>query len=223
MQNISELILLKNNQFIACNKPATMAVQGDQSGDKSLLDLTEIYAHKTIYPLNRLDRPASGVVLFGNTPRAAASINEQFKNRTVTKDYLAIVANKPKAESGQLVHYIKTSKNGNKSIIVEQGTANSKEAILDYNYLGSTERYHLLHIKLHTGRHHQIRVQLAEMGCPIKGDVKYGFRRKNKDRSIHLHAWKLGLNHPVTNEKIEIEAPIPDDPVWNACAEFLKK
>lgn len=213
---ISDTILYKNNQLIAFNKPCGIAVQPDKTEEKALVDLAEIYTHATVHVVHRLDRPASGVVLFAKTTKALQHLNEQFKARTIRKHYLAVVAERPKADSGTLTHYLKKLAQGNRSIALDAPEPEAKEAILHYQYRASTERYHLLEIELVTGRHHQIRAQLAAIGSPIKGDVKYGFRRGNRDRSIHLHAWKLEFQHPVSLEQICVTAPPPEGPVWDA-------
>lgn len=215
-QRIGSWVLYKNNQLIAFNKPGGIPVQSDKTGDKTLLQLAEIYAKSTVYLAHRIDRPASGVVLFAKTKTALAAINEQFRNRQVQKIYLAVVANLPPEPAGTLEHYV--TKNGqiNRSIASEEATEDAQLATLKYRHIASSERYHLLEIELITGRHHQIRAQLAAAGCPIKGDVKYGARRSNRDRSIHLHAWQLKFLHPVSNEKVTIVAPFPVDPVWQA-------
>lgn len=213
---ISELVLVKTNQFIAFNKPAGLPVQDDKTGDKALLNLAEIYTKGQVLLTHRIDRPASGVVLFAKTKNALAAINAQFQDRTILKTYLAVVGQKPDTDQGTLIHYLKKNGRVNKSFSVEENVAGAKKAELNYQVIDSIDNYHLLKIDLKSGRHHQIRAQLAAVGCPIKGDVKYGFRRNNPDRSIHLHAWKLDFNHPVTNARIELEAPLPDESVWNA-------
>ena len=216
---ISDHIIYKNNQLIAFNKPSGIGVQPDQTTDKSLVDLASIYTQSKVHVVHRLDRPASGVVLFPKTTKSLQHLNEQFKQRQIKKHYLAIVANPPKEPSGTLKHFLKKLNKGNKSIALDQPEADAKEAILHYHLRASSERYHLLEIELVTGRHHQIRAQLAAIGSPIKGDVKYGFRRGNRDRSIHLHAWKLEFQHPVSLEKVCLSAPPPKDPVWDAMGE----
>ena len=216
---ISELVLYKNNQFIAFNKPAGIPVQEDKTGDKALINLAEIYCQSNLHLIHRLDRPASGVALFAKTKGALASLNEQFRERQVEKTYLAAVANKPEPEEGLLRHFLLKDARQNRTVAVEEERPGAKLAELSYRCLGSSEHYHLLEIRLATGRHHQIRAQLAAIGCPIKGDVKYGFRRSNSDRSIHLHAWKLRFRHPISGEWEEIIAPLPtNDPVWGALA-----
>ncbi len=214
---IGDLVLYKNNQLLALNKPANVPVQTDKTGDKSLPELAEIYAKSNLYLVHRLDRPATGVVLLAKTKSALAALNQQFQNREVHKIYLAVVKNQPPETEGTLVHHLKKNTALNKAIASTSPVPGSREAILHYKMLGSSDTYHLLEIQLVTGRHHQIRAQLSAIGCPVKGDDKYGFRRANPDRSIHLHAWKLRFRHPVSNEVAEIVAPpTSNDPVWQA-------
>lgn len=218
--NIGSLIIYKNNQLIAFNKPATLTVQSDKTGDKALIDLAEIYTKSRLSLIHRLDRPASGIVLFSKTKKATQTLNAQFQDRKIQKKYLAVVKNKPAEASGSIVHYLRKNQKDNRTTAFEKEVAHSKKAELNYKLIGSIENYHLLEIDLLTGRHHQIRSQLSAIGCPIKGDVKYGFKRGNKDRSINLHAWKLAFNHPVTKERVELIADPPDDSVWNAFGEI---
>ncbi|MEM9990852.1 MAG: RluA family pseudouridine synthase, partial [Bacteroidota bacterium] len=164
----------------------------------------------------RIDRPASGVILFAKTPRAAQSLNVQFQERSVEKTYLAVVGQLPDPKEGTLEHLLQRNARTNKAQVVSAKTKQSKQATLHYRWLSSIERYHLLEVQLQTGRYHQIRAQLAAIGSPLKGDVKYGFRRSNADRSIHLHAWKLSFTHPVNGERILLEAPLPQETVWQA-------
>ena len=213
---IGDLVLYKNNQLIAFNKPATIPVQEDKTGDKALINLAEIFCKSKLQLVHRIDRPATGVVLFAKTDGALVSLNEQFRERGVEKTYLAVVKDLPEAAEGELVHYLKKNGQQNRTMVHQEPTKGAKKSILTYRYLKSIERYHLLEIKLQSGRHHQIRAQLGAIGSPIKGDDKYGFKRSNRDRSIHLHAWKLRFQHPVSQEWEEIVAPLPDDPVWNA-------
>lgn len=213
---ISDLLLHKDNQVLAFNKPATMPAQPDKTGDKSLLDLGEIYAKSSLFPINRIDRPASGIILFAKTNRAAQSLNKQFQERSVEKTYLAVVGKMPDEKEGTLVHHLQKNPRSKKAQVVAEGTKNAKRSELHYRWLTSIERYHLLEVKPVTGRYHQIRAQLASIGSPLKGDVKYGFRRSNSDRSIHLHAWKLAFTHPVHGERIELTAPLPEESVWQA-------
>jgi len=218
--NIGSLIIYKNNQLIAFNKPVTLTVQSDKTGDKALIDLAEIYTKSRLSLIHRLDRPASGIVLFSKTKKATQTLNAQFQDRKIQKKYLAVVKNKPAEVSGSIVHYLRKNQKDNRTTAFEKEVAHSKKAELNYKLIGSIENYHLLEIDLITGRHHQIRSQLSAIGCPIKGDVKYGFKRGNKDRSINLHAWKLAFNHPVTKERVELIADLPDDSVWNAFGEI---
>ena len=215
-QHISELVLYKNNQLLALNKPAGIAVQQDKTADKSLLDLASIYTKGKVLLTHRIDRPASGVVLFAKNAKALTAINEQFQQRSIKKVYLAVVGNRPLEDKGELIHYLKKDGRLNKSFVTSESHAGAKKAVLQYEVLDSIERYHLLKIELFTGRHHQIRAQLAAINSPIKGDNKYGFKRSNADRSIHLHAWQLHFNHPVSQERVELKAPIPEETVWQA-------
>ena len=213
---ITESVLYKNNQLIAFNKPSGLPTQSDRSGDKALLDIAEIYTKSDLHLIHRLDRPASGIVLLAKNKKCLAILNEQFQNRTIKKTYLAVVKNHPPEKEGTLIHYLLKSQKKNRAFAHDEEKANSKKAELTYKVIASIDNYHLLEINLVTGRHHQIRAQLAKVDCPIKGDERYGFKRGNKDRSIHLHAWKLEFRHPVTNEVIKLEAPIPDEVVWQA-------
>lgn len=209
-------ILYKDHQIFAVNKPPGIAVQPDKTGDTALQKLAEAYCKQPLHLAHRLDRPVSGVVIFAKTKSAMTALTEQFRSRSVEKTYLAVVQNLPAKPEGSLVHFLRKNEAKNISIVASESDANTERAELRYRLLGSSERYHLLKIQLITGRHHQIRAQLAAIGCPVKGDVKYGFRRSNRDRSIHLHAWKLAFDHPVSGERISLEAKAPEDPVWQA-------
>lgn len=213
---ITENVLYKNNQLIALNKPSGLPTQSDRSGDKALLDIAEIYTKSPLHLIHRLDRPASGIVLFAKNKKCLAKLNEQFQNRTIKKTYLAVVKNHPSEKEGTLIHYLLKSQKKNRAFAHNEEKPNSKKAELNFKVIASIENYHLLEINLVTGRHHQIRAQLAKIDCPIKGDERYGFKRGNKDRSIHLHAWKLEFRHPVTNDVVKLVAPLPDEVVWQA-------
>ncbi len=214
-QPIGDWVIAKNNQFIAFNKPAGIPVQADKTGDKPLLQLAEIYTKSKLFLAHRLDRPATGVVVFAKTKTMVGSLGDQFKERSVHKTYLAVVKDLPKESSGTLRHFLqKDGKTNRTGVSADESLGDLSE--MNYRVLASSDSYHLLEVQLITGRHHQIRAQLAAIGCPIKGDVKYGARRGNRDRSIHLHAWKLAFRHPVSGERVELTAPPPDDPVWNA-------
>ncbi len=220
--SIGDLVIYKNNQLIAFNKPSGLAVQHDQEEAKSLHSLGEIYTKGKLFIIHRLDQPATGVILFAKTPNGLVSLNEQFRNRETEKIYLAVVGEMPAEPEATVIHYLRKDGKKNKSHASDKPAPGTKRAELSYKYLASSDRYHLLEIHLHTGRHHQIRAQLAAIGCPIKGDVKYGFRRANRDRSIHLHAWKLNFQHPVSREKVKLQADFPaDDPVWEAFSQQL--
>lgn len=215
--SIGDLVIYKNNQLIAFNKPNGLAVQHDQGEEKSLHALGEIYTKGKLFIIHRLDQPATGVILFAKTPNALVSLNEQFRSRETEKTYLAVVGEMPPEPEATIIHYLRKDGKKNKSFASDKPAPGTKRAELSYKHIASSERYHLLQIHLHTGRHHQIRAQLAAIGCPIKGDVKYGFRRSNRDRSIHLHAWKLSFQHPVSREAVLLEADLPaGDPVWEA-------
>lgn len=214
---IGDLVVYKNNQLLAFNKPAGLAVQSRPSAEeKSLLELASIYTKGEIFLTHRIDQPASGLLLMARTQKALAHLNEQFREGKVSKTYLAVVKKAPEAESGTLEHYLRKNGRRNKSYPVASGSPGAKLAQLAYRRLDQIENYTLLEIKLLTGRHHQIRVQLAAIGCPIRGDVKYGARRSNPDRSIHLHGWKMAFTHPVSGEQVELTAELPRETVWQA-------
>ena len=226
--SIGDWVILKNNQFIAFNKPPGLPVQADKTGDKSLLQLAEIYTKSKLFLVHRLDRPATGVVVFAKTKTMVGSLTDQFKERSVRKTYLAVVKDLPKEKEATLRHFLKKNEKANRSAVREDKPDDEKAggskgagelSEMSYRVLGSSDNYHLLEVQLITGRHHQIRAQLAAIGSPIKGDVKYGARRGNRDRSINLHAWKLGFTHPVSGEHVELTAALPDDSVWNAFEE----
>ena len=164
---------------------------------------------------HRLDRPVSGLVIFAKTSKALPRLNEMFKSSEVKKTYWAIVKNAPQQAEGELVHYLVRNEKQNKSYAYDREVPNSKKAILNYRLIGKSDNYYLLEIDLKTGRHHQIRCQLAKMGCPIKGDLKYGFARSNPDASICLHSRFVSFIHPVSKQLIELEAPVPTGNLWN--------
>jgi len=218
---ISSLVLYKNNQFIAFNKPAGIPVQPDLTHDKDLVSLAEIYAKSSLLLIHRLDRPVSGVVLFAKNSNAQHSISEGLRSGAVEKTYLAVVQNPPPHQEGLLEHFICKDFRSKRATVVDEGNKHAQRAVLHYRILVQSEHYHLLEIIPHTGRFHQIRCQLAAIGCPVKGDVKYGARRKNHDRSIHLHAWKLAFSHPVDQSRVDITAPLPQEPLWQAFQNLL--
>jgi len=220
---ISDWVLLNNHHLIAFNKPAGLPVQPDKSGDQALNQIGAAYAHLSLRPIHRLDRPVSGVVLLAKKPTAQTVISQQFANGDVDKTYLAVVAERPAEDAGNLTHFLRESGPNNRTTIEASAGDGLRKAELSYRYLGGSERYHLLEVKLLTGRKHQIRAQLHAIGCPIRGDRKYGFKRSLPGGVIDLHAWKLAFNHPVSNERIALVAPPPARPVWAAFADLLGK
>jgi 23S rRNA pseudouridine1911/1915/1917 synthase len=218
-------VLHEDNHLIVVNKRPGDIVQGDITGDRPLSEVVKIYIKKkyekpgAVYlgVVHRLDRPTSGVVIFARTSKALARLNKTLATRQAQKTYWAVVRNRPKEEQAQLIHWLRKNPRQNKSYVVKQEARDSKKAELNYRLIKKLDHYYLLEIELKTGRHHQIRAQLAEIGCPIKGDLKYGAERSNKDGSIHLHARSLTFEHPVRKEELAIVAPPPADPVWNDC------
>ncbi|MDC8001225.1 RNA pseudouridine synthase [Aequorivita todarodis] len=218
-------VLFEDNHLIVVNKRPGDIVQGDKTGDAPLSEVVKEYiAEKYAKPgavflgvVHRLDRPTSGIVVFARTSKALTRLNKMFSERETEKIYWAIVKNTPPKIEDTLTHYLKRNPKQNKSYSHTKEVPDSKKAVLHYKILKKLDNYYLLEVVLETGRHHQIRSQLSAIGCPIKGDLKYGFDRSNPDGSIHLHAKKLTLIHPVQKEKITIEAPTPEDSVWNAC------
>jgi len=216
-------VLYEDNHVIVVNKRASEIVQGDKTGDETMPDKIKLYLkEKYAKPGNvfcgvvhRLDRPTSGAVVFARTSKALERLNAQFRDKDTAKKYWAIVEKAPEKSSGTLIHYLKKNEKQNKSYATQHEVPGSKKAILHYRHLASSERYHLLEIELETGRHHQIRCQLATIGCIIKGDVKYGAKRANPDASISLHARQLDFDHPTTKERIVVTAPVPDEQLWN--------
>ena len=223
-------VIYEDNHLIAVDKTCREIVQGDKTGDTPLSEqlkawLKEKYqkpGNVFVGVTHRLDRPVSGVVLFAKTSKALARLNEMFRLGQVKKTYWAIVKNKPKQEEGELVNWLVRNEKQNKSYAYDTERPEAKQAILHYRLIASSDRYYLLEIDLKTGRHHQIRCQLAHMGCPIKGDLKYGFERSNRDGGISLHARSAALIHPVSKQSLVIEAPVPDDPLWRALSEAVK-
>ena len=217
-------ILHEDNHIIAINKRIGDIVQGDKTGDKPLSEVVKEYIKEKykkpgevfLGVVHRLDRPTTGIVVFARTSKALTRLNEMFSNRETQKTYWAIVKNKPEKEQDTLVHFLKRNEKNNTSKAHIKEVEASKKAILDYILLKQLDNYSALEINLHTGRHHQIRAQLAAIGSPIKGDLKYGFERSNTDGGIHLHARKLNFIHPVTKVTIELIAPTPNDKIWGA-------
>ena len=215
-------VVYEDNHIIIVNKTASEIVQADKTGDTPLSETVKQYLkEKYQKPGNvflgvthRLDRPVSGLVVFAKTSKALTRLNEMFRAGEVKKTYWAVVKNAPKESEGELVHFLVRNEKQNKSYAYDKEVPNSKKAVLDYRLIGRSENYYLLEVDLKTGRHHQIRCQLAKMGCPIKGDLKYGSPRSNPDGSICLHARRVRFVHPVSKELIELKAPLPEGNLW---------
>lgn len=217
-------VLYEDNHIIVINKRVGDIVQGDKTGDKPLSDVVKEYIKDKynkpgevfLGVVHRLDRPTTGIVVFARTSKALTRLNELFKNRETQKTYWAVVKNRPPKDADTLVHYLKRNEKSNTSKAHIKEVPESKQASLDYKIIRELNNYFALEINLHTGRHHQIRAQLSAIGSPIKGDLKYGFDRSNPDGGIHLHARKLVFTHPVSKERLEITAPVPEDVIWKA-------
>lgn len=218
-------VLYEDNHIIAINKKPSDIVQGDKTGDKPLSDFVKEYLVKKynkkgeafLGVVHRIDRPVSGVLLFAKTSKSLSRLNNLFKNREIQKIYWAIVKNPPPNTSDKLIHFLKKNQQKNKSKAYLKEEKNTLKSELKYRIIKKLDRYFLLEISPKTGRHHQIRVQLSKIGSPIKGDVKYGASRTNKNASIHLHARMISFIHPIKKENIEIIAPPPKETLWNNC------
>ncbi|WP_294558269.1 RluA family pseudouridine synthase [uncultured Bacteroides sp.] len=215
-------VVYEDNHIIVVNKTASEIVQADKTGDTPLSETVKQYLKEKyqkpgnvfIGVTHRLDRPVSGLVIFAKTSKALTRLNEMFRTSEVKKTYWAVVKNAPQEPEGELVHFLVRNEKQNKSYAYDKEVPKSKKAVLDYRLIGRSENYYLLEVDLKTGRHHQIRCQLAKMGCPIKGDLKYGSPRSNPDGSICLHARRVRFTHPVSRELIELEAPLPEGNLW---------
>ena len=215
-------VVYEDNHIIVVNKTASEIVQADKTGDTPLSETVKQYLKEKFQKpgnvflgvTHRLDRPVSGLVIFAKTSKALTRLNEMFRAGEVKKTYWAVVKNAPKESEGELVHFLVRNEKQNKSYAYDKEVPNSKKAVLDYRLIGRSENYYLLEVDLKTGRHHQIRCQLAKMGCPIKGDLKYGSPRSNPDGSICLHARRVRFVHPVSKELIELKAPLPEGNLW---------
>ena len=216
-------ILYEDNHIIAVTKTCHEIVQGDKTGDTPLSEIVKAYIKEKYQKpgevflgvTHRLDRPTTGVVLFARTSKALSRLNEMFKSHEkIKKTYWAIVQSPPPTSQGRLENYLWRNEKQNKSFVVKPGTKDAKHAVLSYKTIAQSDRYTLLEINLETGRHHQIRCQLAALGCPIRGDLKYGAKRSNPDGGISLHARKIEFIHPVSKLPIVITAPIPEDTLW---------
>jgi 23S rRNA pseudouridine1911/1915/1917 synthase len=225
-----EQIVYEDNHIIIVNKLPSEIVQGDKTGDLPLSEKIKNYIkvrdHKpgNVFcgVIHRLDRPVSGLVIFAKTSKALSRFNELFRDKEIEKSYLAVVKNKPPKQKDILTHYLIKNEKNNISKAFDKEVKGSLKSVLEYELIGSSDNYHLLKIKLHTGRHHQIRCQLSKIGCPIKGDIKYGFNRTNEGGFIHLHSYQLEFIHPVKKENISVSCfPITNDAVWNFFAKQL--
>jgi 23S rRNA pseudouridine1911/1915/1917 synthase len=222
-------ILYEDNHIIAVFKKSSDLVQSDKTGDESLDNQVKKYISKKynkpgeafLGVVHRLDRPVSGVVVFARTSKSLSRMNELFKTRQVKKIYWAMVKERPPEDEGTVTHFLKKIEAQNKSYIYDTEVKGSKEASLTYKIIGHSERFYLLEIELHSGRHHQIRAQLAAIGCPIKGDLKYGFPRSNEDGSISLLAREISFIHPVKKEPVRIVAHLPEGDIWKAFKALL--
>jgi 23S rRNA pseudouridine1911/1915/1917 synthase len=219
-----EQIVYEDNHIIVINKLPSEIVQGDKTGDLPLPEKLKNYIKKRdskpgnvfMGVIHRIDRPVSGLVIFAKTSKALSRFNELIREKGLNKTYWAVVKNKPPKNDDHLTHYLLKNEKSNKTRAHEKPVKDGLKSELSYKFLRSSDNYHLLEIKLFTGRHHQIRSQLSAIGCPIKGDIKYGFDRTNKDASIHLHAYALNFIHPIKKEEITLKAlPLMNDPVWN--------
>ena len=216
-------VVYEDNHIIVVNKTASEIVQGDKTGDTPLSEMVQQYLkEKYNKPGNvfigvphRLDRPVSGLVVLAKTSKALSRLNDMFRTGEVQKTYWAIVKERPRELEGELEHWLVRNEKQNKSYAFDKEKPGAKKAILRYKLIGHSQNYHLLEVDLKTGRHHQIRCQLAKMGCPIKGDLKYGSPRSNPDGSICLHARRVKFIHPVSKQEIDLTAPLPPGNLWN--------
>lgn len=223
LQNLD--VLFEDNHLIVINKKSGDIVQGDKTGDQPLSDFVKEYIKKKynkpgnvfLGVVHRLDRPTTGIVVFAKTSKALERFNKMLRNKTIQKTYWAIVKNKPQKVEDTLISFLKKNPKNNKSTSYSSEIEGSKKAILHYKIIKSLDNYYLLEIDLETGRHHQIRCQLATAGFPIKGDLKYGFNRSNQNASISLHARKIEFTHPVSKKHLTIIAPTPNENIWNSC------
>ncbi|HIZ05022.1 MAG TPA: RNA pseudouridine synthase [Candidatus Phocaeicola gallistercoris] len=218
------IVVYEDNHIIIVNKTTSEIVQGDKTGDIPLSEVVKQYIKKEyakpgnvfLGVVHRLDRPVSGLVVFAKTSKALSRLNEMFRKGDVHKTYWAIVKTCPPTEEGDLVHYLVRNEKQNKSYAYDKEVKGAKKAVLHYRLIGHSDNYYLLEIDLKTGRHHQIRCQLAKIGCPIKGDLKYGFPRSNVDGGICLHARRVCFVHPVSKKLVDVVAPTPADNLWNS-------
>ena len=217
-------VIYEDNHIIIVSKRSGEIVQGDKTGDEPLGESVKRYIKEAyakpgnvfLGVVHRLDRPVSGLVMFARTSKALPRLNKMFAGSDVHKTYWAIVKDMPPKTEGTLIHWLVRNEKQNKSYAYDKEVPNSKRAELDYKVIAKSDNYYLLEVNLKTGRHHQIRCQLAKMGCPIKGDLKYGAKRSNPDGSICLHSRRMEFIHPVSQKQITVEAPVPNDPLWQS-------
>ena len=215
-------VLYEDNHLVVVNKTCSEIVQGDKTGDQPLSETLKLWLKEKynkpgeafVGVIHRLDRPVSGAVVFAKTSKALERMNALFQQGEVKKTYWAIVKNRPPQTEGELTHYLVRNEKQNKSYASDTEKPGSQKALLSYNVIAKSDNYYLLEIDLKTGRHHQIRCQLAKIGCPVKGDLKYGFDRSNPDGGISLHARRIYFVHPVSKEPVAITAPVPDEKLW---------
>lgn len=222
--SLADRIVYEDNHLLIINKQAGEIVQGDKTGDEPLVDTLKEYIKRRDHKpgnvflglVHRLDRPVAGLLVFAKTSKALSRMNRMFAQGEIQKIYHALVTAKPPVLAQKLSHYIYRNEKQNKSYVAPSARADAKLAELSYSYLVSSDRYHLLEVELHTGRHHQIRCQLSSIGCVIKGDLKYGASRSNADGSISLLSYRLRFIHPVSKVMIDVVAPTPQDKLWEA-------
>lgn len=217
-------VVYEDNHIIVVDKRPGEIVQGDKTGDEPLVETVRRYIKEKYQKpgnvfcgvVHRLDRPTSGLVVFAKTSKALARLNEMFRRGEVRKTYRAITRSMPTPPEGRLVHYLTSVERNNKTYVSPTPKAGAKEAALTYRVIGHSDRYHLVEVNLETGRKHQIRAQLSAIGCPIRGDLKYGDKRSNPDGSISLQAYRIEFDHPVSHKHIDLTASLSDDPLWQA-------
>jgi hypothetical protein len=224
------MVIYEDNHLLIVSKRPGEIVQGDKTGDVPMVESLKLYLKEKYNKpgnvflglVHRLDRPVGGLVIFAKTSKALSRMTQMFAKGEVQKSYLAIVADKPHEAQARLTHYLVRNEKQNKSYAYHQERANSKRAELSYRLISSGEHYHLMEVDLHTGRHHQIRCQLSAIGCPIKGDLKYGAKRSNPDGSISLLSYRLRFRHPVSGVDLDIKAPLPKERIWRELGQSLE-
>ncbi|HPT11809.1 MAG TPA: RNA pseudouridine synthase [Bacteroidales bacterium] len=224
-------VLYEDNHIIIVNKRVSDIAQGDKTGDEPLDSIVKNYIREKynkpgdvfLGVVHRLDRPVSGCIVYARTSKALTRMSELFRTKEVKKTYLAVVCDRPPEEEGELNHFIKRNEKQNRSFAFDNEVKDSKPAKLSYKIIARSESFYLLEVDLHTGRHHQIRAQLSAVGCPIKGDLKYGSKRSNEGGGISLHSYRIRFIHPVKKEEIKVFAPLPKDKTWNLFAENIKQ